>query len=70
MGLLIAMVVGIMAFDHNPQGEFVDTQTGAIQWSAAGPLIGMAFFLPFVGIVLVSGALYFVPRFITRKMSS
>ena len=47
------------AWDHNPQGEFHDWGTGAIQWDVFGPLIGLAFAIPFV-IVLLAGSLLYV----------
>lgn len=45
LGLAVAVAIGIavgaaatwMALDHNPQGEFFDTQTGEIHLAATAP---------------------------------
>lgn len=42
-GLLCAWLFGVMALDHNPQGEFRDQVTGAMHWEAFIPVIVMGF---------------------------
>jgi hypothetical protein len=59
-GLCVASLFGYAAWDHNPQGEFHDWETGAIHWDTFGSLIGLAFGLPFLAILIVSGSLYLV----------
>ena len=53
-----ATLVGLAAWDHNPQGEFHDWETGAIQWVNFAPLIGMSFAIPFVLVSLAGVALW------------
>jgi hypothetical protein len=42
-GLSVAWLFGTVALDHNPQGEFRDPVTGAMQWDAFVPLVVMSF---------------------------
>ena len=60
IGLAYTVFVGMAAWAHNPQGEFHDWETGAIQWDAFGPLLGLSFGVAFVSIFLISGGLYAV----------
>ena len=61
--------VGMAAWDHNPQGEFHDWQTGAVQWDAFGPLIGLAFAIPFI-LTSLTGAVLWAAAILIRKYSS
>ena len=57
-GTICAVAVGLAAWDHNPQGEFHDWQTGAVHWGAFGPLLGVAFALAFLSALALSGVVY------------
>ena len=57
-GLIYAVAVGLAAWDHNPQGEFHDWQTGAVHWSAFGPLLAIAFAIPFLSALVLGGVVY------------
>jgi hypothetical protein len=67
-GFSYATFVGMAAWDHNPQGEFHDWETGAIQWGAFGPLLGLAFSVPLVSVFLISGGLYAAVHFCRKYM--
>ena len=65
-GAVVALPFGYMALDHNPQGEFADTMTGAYTadlYTLVGIMWGLAA-LPPMALLLVAAI---VRRLIDRK---
>jgi uncharacterized protein (DUF2062 family) len=69
VGIAVGAGATWMAFDHNPQGEFFDTQTGAIHPSTTAPLFLSGLLLGAVATLLIEVAAYVVIASITAIQS-
>lgn len=68
LSLLAGGIVLSVAFDHNPQGEFIDAVSGAVQLDAAVPLFFLAA-VPVAAIAFFAQILvYFAGRWFAGRM--
>ena len=63
-GVLFSSVLLFVGFDHNPQGEFFDPQSGAIDWGYSALLFAVWFM---VG-SLAAAALLFTARLLSSGL--
>jgi hypothetical protein len=63
-GLSLASFAGMAAWDHNPQGEFHDWNTGAVQWDTFGPLLVAWFVFPFLTVTLAAALIRLFIKFV------
>jgi len=67
---LVGAVVGALmlsaAFDHNPQGEFIDQETGEVAL-LRGVLLFASWFVPAFVVVFAFGCLALIPPLVWRR---
>lgn len=61
LGGLFASLLLFIGFDHNPQGEFFDPQSGAVDWGYSALLFAVWFIFG----SLVAAALLFTARLLS-----
>lgn len=59
-GVAIASVALLAGFQHNPQGEFYDPETGAVKWAYSAMFFALWFGPVSIGVGILLAAIRFV----------